>query len=231
MSLLDASFRYTRAIDTDIRKTFSRVRARAAGSSVADSSHAHATAANNDQTIHHGENLMITMTDIEKATRAYAQAREALSERVRELQQQIESARRQAMPAIRRALAAAQERRHELVTAVQAAPYLFERPRTVVFSNVRVGYQKGRGALSWDDDARVCELIRRHLPEQADTLIRVIERPSKTALAQLPTADLRRIGVQVVETGDSVLVRPLDDEIDRLLTQMLEDTEPVTDES
>jgi hypothetical protein len=173
---------------------------------------------------------MLTMTDIEAATRAYAQAREALSARVRELQDEIERVRRQAMPSIRRALAAAQERRHELVTAVQAAPYLFERPRSVVFSGVRVGYQKGRGALTWDDDARVCELIRRHLPEQADTLIRVIERPVKSALSALPTDDLRRVGVRVVDTGDAVIVRAIDDELDRLLASLLDINEPVTEE-
>lgn len=173
---------------------------------------------------------MLTMVDIEAATRAYAQAREALSERVRALQDEIERLRRQAMPSIRRHLAAAQERRHELVTAVQAAPYLFERPRTVVFSGIRVGYQKSRGALTWDDDARVCELIRRHLPQQADTLIRVIERPVKAALAALSTADLRRIGVSVVDTGDAVVVRAIDDELDRLLAGLLDANEPVTEE-
>lgn len=174
---------------------------------------------------------MLTMADIEAATRAYAQAREALSTRVKELQEEVERLRRQAMPSIRRALAAAQERRHELVTAVQAAPYLFERPRTAVFSGIRVGYQKSRGALTWDDDARVCELIRRHLPEQADTLIRVIERPVKPALAALPTADLRRIGVSVVDTGDAVVVRAIDDELDRMLQQLLGATEPATEDA
>jgi hypothetical protein len=171
--------------------------------------------------------MMTTIADIERLARRYAEAREALAGRVQSLEDEVTRLRRSSMPAIRRALAIAQERRDELAAAVAAAPQLFERPKTVVFAGIRVGYQKGRGAITWDDDARVCALIRKHLPDQADQLIRVIERPLKTALAQLASADLRRIGVQVVDTGEEIVIRPVDGDLDRLLERLLADTEPL----
>jgi arsenate reductase-like glutaredoxin family protein len=170
---------------------------------------------------------MITLTDIEALTRQYAEARAALAERVQELEDEIARLRRQRLPAIRRALGAAQERRDRLASAIAEAPALFERPKSVIFHGVRVGYQKGRGSITWDDDARVVALIRRHLPDQADALIRVVERPLKTALAQLSTAELRRLGVEVVETGEEIVIRPVDGELDRLIERLLADSERV----
>jgi hypothetical protein len=173
---------------------------------------------------------MITIADIEALTRRYAEARSALAERVQELEDEVTRLRRARLPAIRRALADAQARRDGLAAAVAEAPELFERPKTVIFHGIRVGYQKGRGTITWEDDARVCALIRRHFPDQAESLIKVIERPLKTALAQLSTADLKRIGVQVVETGEEIVIRPVDSELDRMIERLLADTEPVEKE-
>jgi arsenate reductase-like glutaredoxin family protein len=173
---------------------------------------------------------MITIADIEALTRHYAEARSRLAERMQELEDEVARLRRAKLPGIRKALSDAQARRDELAAAVAAAPQLFERPKTVVFAGIRVGYQKGRGAIAWEDDAKVCALIRRHLPDQAETLIKVIERPLKTALAQLSTADLKRIGVQVVETGDEIVIRPVDGDLDRMIERLLADTEPLEKE-
>lgn len=173
----------------------------------------------------------MTLADIEAAARQYAEARGRLSELVQELEDEVARLRRQRLPAIRRALGAAQERRDRLAGAIAGAPELFERPRTVILHGIRVGFQKGRGAITWEDDARVVALIRRHLPDQAESLIKVTERPLKTALAQLSSADLRRIGVSVVETGDEIVIRPADGELDRLIERVLADTEPLEPEA
>lgn len=170
---------------------------------------------------------MITLADIEALTRQYAAARAALSDRVQELEDETTRIRRQRLPAIRRALGLAQERRERLAAAIAESPQLFECPRSVILHGIRVGYQKGRGSITWENDARVVALIRRHLPDQAESLIRVIERPLKTALAQLSTAELRRIGVEVVETGEEIVIRPVDGGLDRLIERLLADTEHV----
>lgn len=164
---------------------------------------------------------MTTLTDIEQLTRAYADARGVLSERVAALQQEMEAARRRRLRGIREAAARAADARGALHAAVEGAPELFERPRTVTIAGIKIGWQKGRGEIVWDDAERVVALINRHLTEQADVLIRVTEMPIKSALAQLSAADLRRIGVTVVETGDQVVIRPVDGEIDRLVDALL----------
>lgn len=164
---------------------------------------------------------MPTITDIESLTRAYADARALLAERVQALQEEIEAARRRRLRGIKEAVARAADAHAALRAAIESAPELFRRPRTLTIAGIRVGYQKSRGEIVWEDAAQVVRLIRRHLPEQADSLIKVVETPIKSALAQLSAADLKRIGVTLVDTGDQVLIKPTDGEIDRLVEALL----------
>jgi hypothetical protein len=92
-----------------------------------------------------------------------------------------------------------------------------------VLSGVKLGYQKAKGTLDYDDAEAVCARIRKHLPEQADVLIATRETPVKTALAQLPAADLKRIGVTLSDAGDQIVVKPVDSEVDKMVDALLKD--------
>uniref|UniRef100_UPI00248EC44C hypothetical protein n=1 Tax=Thalassobaculum salexigens TaxID=455360 RepID=UPI00248EC44C len=76
---------------------------------------------------------------------------------------------------------------------------------------------------SFANPAKVVELIIKHLPEQTESLIKVTETPVKSALANLPTADLKRIGVTVTQTGDQVYIAPTDSEIDKLVDALVKE--------
>jgi hypothetical protein len=125
------------------------------------------------------------------------------------------------MPAIARAVERAALAEAELRALVSGAPELFERPRTVVMHGVKVGWMKGKGAIEIADAARTVALIRRHLPEQAEALIRVTETPHRPALAQLSVADLRRLGCTVIDAGDEVVIKPMDGELQKLVDRLL----------
>lgn len=165
---------------------------------------------------------MTTMVDIEQATKGYAEAREVLAERVRRLEAELEQIKRQRLPGIKSALARAAEAEGKLRQVIEAAPELFERPRTLILHGVRVGYRKASGKLVWDDPDQVVALIRKHYPDQADVLIITTERPAKAALSALTVADLKRVGVRVIETGDEVVIAPTDSEVDKLVDALLE---------
>ncbi|TXF11904.1 host-nuclease inhibitor Gam family protein [Pelomicrobium methylotrophicum] len=169
--------------------------------------------------------MMTTFSDIERLTRAYADARSELSERVQALQDELEAARRRRLRGIKEAVARAADAHAALKAAIESAPELFQKPRTVTISGIVVGYRKMRGELSWDDPASVVRLIRRHYPDRADALIKVTEVPVKSALAQLTAAELRRIGVHVLEAGDQVLIKPADGDVDKVVDALLRDAE------
>lgn len=167
-----------------------------------------------------------SLADIEHRARNYATARNLLGDRVQQLQDEIEASRRKAMPLIRTALAATKAAEHELSTAIAASPGLFKRPKTHIFHGLRVGMEKAKGTVSIPDVAHTLRLIRRHLEDQFDSLVKVSESPRKAALAALPAADLRRIGVEPIDAGNVVVVRPVDGELDKMLTALLKAEQP-----
>ncbi len=170
---------------------------------------------------------MTTLAEIEASSKTYADARAKLAAAVAELNSQIDAARRQLLPSIKRELAKAAQRQDELRTLIESAPELFVKPRTLIFHGVKLGYQKGKGGIAFDDAAQVVKLIRRHLPEQAETLIALRESPIKDALANLPVTDLKRIGCTVIETGDAVVIKPTDSEVDKMVDALLKDATDV----
>jgi hypothetical protein len=174
----------------------------------------------------------ISLADIEARTKNYADARALLGTRLQQLQDRIEAMRREAMPLIRSALATAKAAEAELSAGISAGPGLFKRPRTYVFHGVRVGIEKGKGVVRIEDPARTVQLIRRHLgAEEAELLVKVSETPIKSALANLPASDLKRVGVEIVDSGDQVVIRPVDSELDKMLNALLEADEMQIEES
>ncbi len=164
---------------------------------------------------------MSTMNEIDTLTRRYADARAAVAEIVAKMHEGIEAIKRDNLPALKRAIGRAAERDAELRALVEDAPQLFVKPRTVVMHGIKVGYQKGKGAITFTDADTVVRLIRKHLPEQADVLIKTTEKVVKAGLKELEVKDLKRIGCAVEVTGDMVVISPTDSDVDKLVTALL----------
>ena len=160
---------------------------------------------------------------IEKLTKDYADARERLAGTVATLEGKMESLKRQYLPAIKVQVRKAIERQATLKEAIGGSPALFKRPRTVIMHGIRVGMEKGKGKIEWDDDDNVVRLIKKHFPEQAEVLIKKKEKPLKKALATLSAADLKKIGIMVEETGDQIVIRPVDSGVEKIVAALLKD--------
>ena len=165
--------------------------------------------------------MSTALETITKAAEVHSQARSLLSERVTALQAAQAALHREHLPAIKRALTKAAESEAKLRALVENHPECFVKPKTHVLAGIKVGYAKGKGALSFDDADAVVARIKKHLPEQADVLIRTKEAPVKEALAQLSAAELKKIGVTLSEAGDQTVVRPVDSEVDKMVDALL----------
>ncbi|MBX3588761.1 MAG: host-nuclease inhibitor Gam family protein [Ramlibacter sp.] len=164
---------------------------------------------------------MTTIEAITKRAEVYASLRSLLADKVNALEDAIAALRKDHLPDIRRAVARAADAEAQLRALVEQNPDLFEKPRTHTVAGVKVGYAKGKGSISFDDGAAVVARIKRVMPEQAELLINTTEAPNKAALAGLSVADLKRLGCSVVEAGDQVIVKPVDSEVDKLVTALL----------
>lgn len=164
---------------------------------------------------------MNALDNISKRAEVYATARQLLADQVGAFNEGLAELRKDHIPGIKKALAKAADAEAALRALIEAHPDCFTKPKTQVFSGVKVGYQKGKGTISFEDADSVVARIRKHLPDQADVLIRSKEVPVKDALAQLSAADLKKIGVTVSDAGDQVVIKPVDSEVDRMVEAML----------
>ena len=168
---------------------------------------------------------MSTLAEIEALTRAYRERRDILAGHLEALDYHVQELKRKAMPGIRQAQREASDARARLAAAIEASPHLFQRPRTLVIAGIRVGVEKGKGKIVWDDPQAVVRKIERLLPDQADALIKTTKAPIRKALAALDVGTLKRLGVRVEESGDQVVIRPTDGDIEKLVQALIDEAE------
>lgn len=166
----------------------------------------------------------VTLTDIERRTKLFADALARLAAIVTKLNDEVEQIKRAALPAIKDAVAAAAGREAGLRALIEENPQIFDKPRTQVFHGIRIGFRKGTGGIDWEDDDKVVALIKKHFPKaQAELLIKTKEKPIAKALQDLDVADLKKIGCTVEDTGDVVVIKPTDSDVDKIVTALLKD--------
>ncbi len=167
----------------------------------------------------------MTLTEIEKLAREFSDARKALRDRVEKLEEIIRRLKKRQLPGIRSAVEAAKEKQAKLSDAISLNPELFEKPRTMTLFGIRFGIAKQKGKLDWGkgkEAARaVVKLIKKFFPDSWKTYVKVEEKPIKKTLAILPGGDLKKLGIQVTEAGDAVMIEPVDSEVDKLVDALL----------
>lgn len=171
----------------------------------------------------------INLATIEALTRDYARAHECLTERVKSLEEERSKITRQRMPGIKSAAVQIAEAHALLKAAIEAGPHLFQKPRTLVIHGVKVGLQKGKGEIKFANPENVIRLIRKHLSDQEDQLIATKESLVKAALSKLSIAELKKIGCQIVDTDDQVVIKAATAEIDKLVSALLAEADKLED--
>lgn len=166
---------------------------------------------------------MTTLIEIENRAKLYADARESLAAIVSDLNAGIEAMKRKAMPEIKRAIGRASTHHDQLRAMIENAPELFAKPKSRTLAGIKLGYQKGKGKIEWDDPDQVVRLIKKHFPDQADVLIATTEKPVKDALNGLSAAELKKLGISVVEGGEAIFIKPADSAVDKLVDALLKE--------
>lgn len=168
---------------------------------------------------------MNAMEQTEKLTQDYRRHYDVLAERVQGLEDEVEKLKRRRLPGIKSAVHAAAQARDELAAHVERHPDLFESPRTVVIAGIRVGLMKGKGKVVVRDKAKTVERIRKLYPESVEDMIKVTESPILSQLSKLPAGVLKRLGADVEQTGDQVVIKPVDGDVDKLVGALLREAE------
>jgi hypothetical protein len=171
-----------------------------------------------------GGRATTNLTDIELLTQAFATKHDRLVSVMSDLQAEQAALLKKFLPRLRAAVADAAAAKLTLHTAIAGAPALFDKPKTQIFHGVKVGFRKGSGGIDWDDDAAVVERIEKLFTKpQADLLIKTTKKPIAKALEDLDGAELKKLGCRVESTGDVVVIKPTDSEIEKAVAALLKD--------
>jgi len=162
-----------------------------------------------------------TLTEIETQTKRYADTYDSLAEVIGNLNERIEQLKRSYMPEIRLTVRRTTEQRDKLSGMIEQNPSLFEKPRTVTFHGVKIGFRKGNGKIEFEDEDRVVALIEKHFPDRAADLVKTEKSPIKKALAGLTVAELKKIGCTAEESGDIVVIAHTDSEVAKVVNALI----------
>ncbi|MES9873124.1 MAG: hypothetical protein ABW146_08430 [Candidatus Sedimenticola sp. 6PFRAG7] len=164
---------------------------------------------------------MTTLTDIERTAKHYANKRQILRERLDAYEDELRKIKLRHYKGIRAAQIAASQAEDRLHIAIESAPELFQKPKTHNLNGIRCGYQRSKGKI--ETTAKTCDLIRKHLPDQADVLIKSTEAPISKALDQLSAAELKKIGAKVIPGKDRIHIKATDSDLDKLVDALMKE--------
>lgn len=161
------------------------------------------------------------LATIETLTNEFSARHKHLASVVQNMEAAIASLKNMYLPNITAAVNKAAIAKQNLHAAIEASPGLFDKPRTHIFSGIKVGLQKQKGTISFDDADKVVELIEKHYGDNASAYLRTTKAPDISMIEILPITELKKIGCTVVNTFDKVVIKPTDSEIAKTVDALL----------
>ncbi len=165
----------------------------------------------------------LKLADIEVFTNEYAKKRQLVVELADTMRQEMEAVKRKHITELKIRVASAAEKKQELSNVLEANKELFDKPRAHIFNGIKVGFQKQKGTITWDDTDKVVELIKKNFPDLVDTMLKIETSPVKASLEQLSVSDLKSIACTMEGSGDKLLIKPVDVNVDKLVEALLKD--------
>lgn len=147
---------------------------------------------------------------------------ETLEALIAALQADLEEVKARHLRGLKRQASTVARTEATLISAVEAAPALFEKPRTLTIHGVKVGFTLSKGKVEWDDQDSVVAAIKRHRKDDADVLLQTEESPRKDALRALPASDLAKLGCRIIGAGDQVVVKRVAGDVETLIAKLTE---------
>lgn len=165
----------------------------------------------------------MTLDRIDVLCADFAKRREALYGRLSIVEAELQAVKRKHLKEIKRCTALAAESESTLRAAIEDGPDLFVKPKTHILHGIKVGYRKGTGALDWEDDEELVRRIEKHFGDLADDYLNVKKKPRAEALEDCDATTLKRLGVQVGDDGEQVVIKPVETAIEKLVKALLKD--------
>ncbi len=163
----------------------------------------------------------ITLADLESLALSAQRAHQLLTEEIAALEDALTTTATSHRRVIQSAVGKARSTLAKLYEAVEAAPALFEKPKSRVIHGIKVGYAKAPDTFTVPNEEETIAAIARLLPALATVLVKRESSIVKGALKQLDQEMLLQLGVLVTAGENEIICRPVDGDIDRLVNALL----------
>jgi hypothetical protein len=163
----------------------------------------------------------VTLADLEQRTGAYDKACAQLETTIAELEADLEAVKRKYLAGLKRQASIVAGAEAELHCAIECAPGLFKKPKTLIINGVKVGFGISQGKLVFDEQDEVLHLIKKYRKDDKDILIRTSEELNKDALRALTATDLAKLGCRIDGAGDVVVLKRVAGDVEKLVNNMI----------
>jgi hypothetical protein len=166
--------------------------------------------------------LPAEMITLDEMVKAHANNYNHLAYMMAELEGKIANLKAEYLPQLLLAVQCVSETHAKLNQYILANPSLFEKPRTRTLHGFKVGFRKLEGKIIFADEALSIDLaIERLTDDQVELLIRQTYSINKDAAAQLPAADLKKIGGEITDPIDQVVIQSATGDVTKLVEALI----------
>lgn len=169
---------------------------------------------------------MASLAEIEVATKTYADKRGLLILKVELLNTEIEELKRKHLGEIKALAGDTANAKGHLEAIIDSSRSLFVKPRSIVIAGIKVGLKKGSGKIEFDDEELVIKRIKKLYPkeDEREIYIKTTEKLRKKPLEDLDAVTLKKLGCTLEDTGDVVLIKATDSDVDKLIGAILKES-------
>lgn len=164
------------------------------------------------------------LTDLENAAKEFSAASKILRNIKEELDTEIDAVKAKYSAAFADASKNAGEAYQMLLTLVEDSEELFLDKKSMSINNVKFGYRKKSGKIEIDNEEFTINKLQELFPENADLYLSKKISVSKKALDSLTAAELKKVGVNVIQDTSEAFVKLTDDEVQKLIDALVKES-------
>lgn len=163
------------------------------------------------------------LLEIDRLTETHAAAFGTLAGTMAELDGKIAALKADYLPSLRAQVADVKSSHAVLNAAITQCADAFAKPRTRVMHGFTVGLRKQLGEIAFSDAENSIRLIEKHFPDQAGLLIATKKSIVKNAVAQLTAGELKKIGGEITDPVDEVVIKSAIGDVVRLVDALIKE--------
>jgi hypothetical protein len=163
----------------------------------------------------------IGFAEIEKLTHTYDTESARLEEQVAAMEEELQAVKQKWIRPLKKQASIVAASAANLYSAIESAPHLFVKPRTITINGVKVGLTTAKGKLEFEDEEKAVALIEKMFKDTAEIYLNIKKTPNKDMIRTLDAVVLKKLGAQIEGEGDVVVLKREAGDVEKLIEKLI----------